>query len=454
MAKLNFKKGTTSKLVHVFIQDATQTNGAGLTGLLYNTASLTAYYFLEGATSSVAISLSAGSLGTWSSGGFVAVDGTNLPGLYELGLPNAALTGANSVKVMLKGAANMLVAVLEIQLDATDNQDAVRGGMTALPNANASAAGGLPTFGTGAGQINPTAGSVPVSSIPASALVASGLVTYVGAVADGASTTTVVDSSISTANGDLFSGQAIVFLSGPLQGKAAHIQSVTVYNTSFYQLILSTTLPSAPGNGVQFALLPWSKALVLFAANALGTDNKILLSTNAQTGVTIPSVTSATTVGSVTGSVGSISGVTFPANFSTFSVDSSGHVTLTTTEHTAIQTDAATGILVTPGNKLATNSSGQVTTTYPIRVNTAFPNFTFSMVSSTDHVTPKTGAAAVGQVALNGGAFANLANAVSEVGSGAYKINLAAGDLNGADVMLRFTASGADPVVIKLILNA
>ena len=117
MPKLSLAKGTTSKLLDVFVQDSSSTTGAGLTGLAYNTASLTAYYYREGAASSTAITLATMTLGTWATSGFVVIDGTNMPGCYQLGIPNAALaTGANSVIVMLKGATNMAPLVLEIQL--------------------------------------------------------------------------------------------------------------------------------------------------------------------------------------------------------------------------------------------------------------------------------------------------------------------------------------------------
>lgn len=117
MAKLQLAAGATSKLLTVFVQDSSSTTGAGLTGLVYNTGSLVAYYLREGAGSAVSISLATMTLGTWATGGFIVVDGTNMPGLYQLGIPDAALaTGANSVVVMLKGAANMVPTLLEIQL--------------------------------------------------------------------------------------------------------------------------------------------------------------------------------------------------------------------------------------------------------------------------------------------------------------------------------------------------
>jgi hypothetical protein len=132
--KLSLLKGTGSKLVHVFLQNSSSTTGAGLTGVVFNSASFSAYYIREGAGAAVAITLATMTLGTWATGGFVAVDGTNMPGLYQLGLPNAALAaGANSVVVMLKGVLNLAPVLLEIELTGTDNQDAVRYGLSALP---------------------------------------------------------------------------------------------------------------------------------------------------------------------------------------------------------------------------------------------------------------------------------------------------------------------------------
>jgi hypothetical protein len=56
-------------------------------------------------------------LGTWASGGFVAIDGTNMPGWYQLGIPNAALaSGAETVEIHLKGASNMVPVPIKIQL--------------------------------------------------------------------------------------------------------------------------------------------------------------------------------------------------------------------------------------------------------------------------------------------------------------------------------------------------
>ena len=131
--KLQLQQGTTSYSAYVFIQDTSVTTGSGLTGLVYNTAGLTAYYVRPGG-SAVSISLVTQTpTGAFSSGGFVAVDGTNLPGLYRLDVPNAAIaSGVNSAIIMLKGAANMAPVLMEVELTAYNPYDAVRLGLTGV----------------------------------------------------------------------------------------------------------------------------------------------------------------------------------------------------------------------------------------------------------------------------------------------------------------------------------
>lgn len=119
--KLNMKKAATSQLVEFFIPDSSLSTGAGKTGLAFNTASLVAYYYRSSAATSVAIPLATMTLGTWVSGGFIEIDATNMPGMYQLGIPNAALTaGVSKVIMMLKGANNMAPVAFEIQLTLQD----------------------------------------------------------------------------------------------------------------------------------------------------------------------------------------------------------------------------------------------------------------------------------------------------------------------------------------------
>jgi hypothetical protein len=132
--KLKIKSSTTSKKTRILVRDSSSTTGAGLTGLVYNSSGLVWYYFRDGDTAAASVPLAnPPALGTFASGGFKEVDATNMPGVYEIGIPNAALTVAGSVHMMLKGATNMVPVAIEIELDALDYQDAQRGGMAALP---------------------------------------------------------------------------------------------------------------------------------------------------------------------------------------------------------------------------------------------------------------------------------------------------------------------------------
>ena len=112
----------------------------------------------------------------------------------------------------------------------------------------------------------------------------------------------------------------------------------------------------------------------------LGSDNKVILSNNAHTGAVVPTVTSITN---------------------------------------AVKIDAA------------------------FKKNTAYNAYMFLMVDDTDGKTPETGLTGISCTrSIDGAAFASCANAATEVGNGWYKIDLAAGDLNGDEIVLRFTKSG------------
>jgi hypothetical protein len=118
--KLKIKRGTTSKRVRVFVQDSSSNAGAGLTGVAYNTSGLSWYYIREDQSSATQVTLANATVGSFTSGGFKEVDATNMPGVYELGVPDAALSAGNAVHMILKGAANMVPCLVEIELDGFD----------------------------------------------------------------------------------------------------------------------------------------------------------------------------------------------------------------------------------------------------------------------------------------------------------------------------------------------
>lgn len=142
-------KGSTDRSVLLRIIDST--DGTPETGVVFNTSGIDLWYRREGAvkTSVTEATLSA-LTDAHADGGFLHVG----DGYYRLDLPDAAFaTGANYVDVG-GTVTGMVVIGGRVKLINVSLEDAVRGGMTALPNANAEAAGGLYTRGTGAGQIN------------------------------------------------------------------------------------------------------------------------------------------------------------------------------------------------------------------------------------------------------------------------------------------------------------
>lgn len=162
--KLIITKGATGVSVNVFIRDNSVSTGVGLTGLAFNTASLTAYYVRQNGTATAITLATQTATGAYSSGGFVAVDGTNMPGLYRLDIPDAVLaSGVNTAYVMLKGATNMEPCVIEIQLAALDVQ-------TATQPVNVTQYGGVAgTFAGGRPEVNTTHFGGTVAATPTTA---------------------------------------------------------------------------------------------------------------------------------------------------------------------------------------------------------------------------------------------------------------------------------------------
>lgn len=100
---------------------------------------------------------------------------------------------------------------------------------------------------------------------------------------------------------------------------------------------------------------------------------------------------------------------------------------------------------------IAADVTTELTAGIRIKKNTALANFMFLMVDSTDHVTPKTGLTITATMSIDGAAFASCANSATEVANGMYKINLAATDLNGDVITLRFTGTAADARLITIV---
>lgn len=157
--------GTTSLSLPVIVYDNTSTTGAGLSGLTHTTSGLVLEYRRAGQSSWTSVTLVSKTLGTYTSGGIVASG--SRAGRYEVDIPDAAVAaGVRMVEICLRGATNMHPVDIEIELDAVNYQDAVRFGMSALPNASAGANGGLP-IGDGSGRVllQPTQTGVTIPTV-------------------------------------------------------------------------------------------------------------------------------------------------------------------------------------------------------------------------------------------------------------------------------------------------
>ncbi len=150
--------GSTSQSIELYL---------GATGLTASTSGLSARYNRT-RTASVSIPLVARTIAqAWTSGGFAEVDATNMPGVYRLDVPDAALAaGADDVTIVVRGASGTNGAVMTIKLSS--------GGLTSAQTASAvwgaSPAGynDATTFGGVVNQIDQTVTgtSVLVQDVP------------------------------------------------------------------------------------------------------------------------------------------------------------------------------------------------------------------------------------------------------------------------------------------------
>ncbi len=156
--------GTTSWSSPIFVTNSA--SGTGMPGLVFNTASLVGEYRRANSNSWTAITLAAGTLGTWSTNGWVA-DG-NCNGAYEVGIPNAALA-VNSAWAVVRyyGATNMAPVLLYFELDAVNYQSnttfvnsvpLVTGTVNSVNGAVGSVAGNI--NGNITGNVNGNVGSI------------------------------------------------------------------------------------------------------------------------------------------------------------------------------------------------------------------------------------------------------------------------------------------------------
>jgi hypothetical protein len=140
------KRNSTSQSIDIFIQNSSSTTGAGLTGLVFNSAGLTCVQRVNnGTAATVTLATLVSGTSAYSSGGFITASATLMAGVYRFDIPNTLLTTAGALILYFSGATNMAPVVVEILVTEFDIYDVVRGGLTAIPNQAQGTAGSLPT---------------------------------------------------------------------------------------------------------------------------------------------------------------------------------------------------------------------------------------------------------------------------------------------------------------------
>lgn len=138
------KRGSTSNMLRVFIQDNTATDGTGLTGLVFNSTNLQIAVIREFSASPTIYTGAniedISTIGTFQAPSvsskcrFKAVDGTNMPGVYEVHFhDDAGHFGAGDASKNLQmyvfeittTALNIATLPVEVQLTAIDVEDSV-----------------------------------------------------------------------------------------------------------------------------------------------------------------------------------------------------------------------------------------------------------------------------------------------------------------------------------------
>lgn len=244
MSLLHIRQGRTDlRLTINIVQDSGGANpGEPKTGLT-NTDVTSAFYAREAGTPTAITVVSLATVTTpHTDGGFIELDGTNMPGLYRFDLPDAVVAATDlvrhaTVKLILTGASNAiaeaalidleprLVGELSSPLGNDDVADAVWNGSVSGHNS-------IGTFGQiiGGAQVGTVSGAPPA-------------------------TTTVVKWSGPGTLDDLYNGSIFLLRSGI--GSAA-ASTVIDYNGATKTFTLDPPLPVAPGSGDTAYVIPAS----------------------------------------------------------------------------------------------------------------------------------------------------------------------------------------------------
>jgi len=153
---ISYKHSQTSIILRVKILDSAATTGAGKTGLTSASSGLIISTIASNEETATAYTVAAGSIETITTLGtyaaptsgkcrFKEVDATNHKGVYEIHIADAryAVSSARHLLISISGASGAAECDALIPLTQLDPYDAVRAGLTAIPNVASGSANSL-----------------------------------------------------------------------------------------------------------------------------------------------------------------------------------------------------------------------------------------------------------------------------------------------------------------------
>ncbi len=169
--KFSRARGSTSNIIVVFLEDTTSTTGGGKTGLSNtSTINISVRRELSSATTNYVGNTTVqtiATLGTFAAPSasncrFKEIDATNQPGMYEIQFLDAIFDTSDTSRFLSGMVTGTGVAPcpFEIELTASNNQDGIHFGLTALPNTACTTNASLLTSGTSTDQLSVSAGKV------------------------------------------------------------------------------------------------------------------------------------------------------------------------------------------------------------------------------------------------------------------------------------------------------
>jgi len=416
------QRGSTDQSVVLRIID--ESTGIPETGVLWNTAGIDLWYRREGATKTSIVEATLATLdAAHADGGFLAIG----DGYYRLDLPDAAVATAAGVNGVMVGGAvtGMIVLGCYVELTAYNPYDAMRAGLTALPNAAADAAGGLPI--SDAGGLDIDAKLANTNEVTAARM---------GALTDW------INGGRLDAILDIIAADTTTDIPAVIAALDALIDTVKA-DTADIHTDVGTAI-TAIGD-VHAADLP---AVMTMLTDIHGTDLPAVKADTAailtDTGTTLDGRIPAALVGGrIDANVGSQSNIDFG--------------TLQKASLNAATPANIAGSVGSVAGNIGGNVIGSVgsVVSLGLKKNTALAKFSFVMTDITTHA-PKPGVTPTCTRSIDGGAFSagTMANITEQVDAvGVYLVDLGAGDMNGNVITFRATAAGCDDTIVELVTH-